>query len=1030
MNLLTWPLRHRQVAFVLSFAVIALGLESLLTMPRQDTPTVSVHEALVAMIYPGANTAQVEQQVTRPLETYLFSFTEINPKKTKSFTRDGLVVVTVELNEWVKDKTGFWSRLRLGLFEFKQTKLPSEVIGPSVDSDFGESVALLIGVTSPKRNYTELRRYVEKIEDAMRTVEGIGRIKRYGERKESIYVEADSQRMARYGVGLAMVTTVLKEQNAIPYTGTIKSGDVEAPLHTHGRYSSADEVRQQVVFSDLLNNRVVRIGDVATVERRLSDPESLIRVNGQDDAALLLSVEMQPGNNIVEFGKQIETRLAETQKLLPGDVKIHVINDQPGVVADSINHFIREFFIAIGAVVLVTMLLLPFRVASIAAMAIPVTVAITFRTLNSLGIELHEVSLASLIVVLGMVVDDAIVIADNYVEKLDEGLSLWDAAWKSAHELTIPVFTATIAIVFAFLPLAFFLTGATREFIISLPITVAIALMVSFGVAMLLTPLLCHTFIKKGLKDQHGSIGAKVLDYVLKIYGRMIRPVVQHPRLVIVAAILTIPAGLLLTPLIKQKFFPAAERAQFVVEIDMPVGTRLEATDHAVRQVERVLQTDKRIPRFAAFVGTAAPRVYYSFAPEVPRPSYGMLLVSTHSSGETDALVREYERKFANLVPGVRINVQRLQQGEVVSAPVEIRIVGPELAQLREIGDQVRKVAERVPGAAQVRDDFRDGFSVDLEVNSEVANRLGLATNVIATQVMAGFTGLTMTEVWEHDAPVPIVLRLDREHREDYSALNSLMLRAPLSQATVPLAEVAKAAPAWSPSQISRRNGVRTLTVLVNPNFDTLPSQVLAPVQAEIAKIKLPPGYRIEYGGEFEGQQETFGKMVKALIASVALIFLVMLFQFKNTRETLLVMLAIPLTFFGAMAGLVITENVLGFTAAVGLISLVGIVIRNSIILVDYADELRRKEGLDAKEAAIHAGLRRIRPIFLTSMAAAVGVLPMIISGSPLWAPLASVFSVGIIWSMVMTLLVIPSVYALVMKNKPVQPATAKEVKS
>jgi len=1029
MNLLTWPLRHRQVAFVLSLIVLGLGVHSLLNMPRQDTPSISVHKALVVLLYPGATASQVEQQVTRPLETYLFSFTEINATKTTSVTRDGIAVVTVDLNEWVADKQGFWSRLRLGLAEFKQSKLPAETVGPLVNSDFGESVALLIGVTSPQRTYAELRRYVERIEDAMRTVDGIGRIIRYGERNETIYVEADSQRLSRYGVSLPLVTATLKLQNATPYTGTIKAGDVEAPLHTYGRYSSTEEVRQQVVFSDLLNNRVVRIGDVATVERRLADPASLLRVNGRDDPALLISVEMQPGNNIVAFGKQLQARLAATQKLLPTDVQIHVINDQPGVVAESVNHFIREFFIAVGAVVLVTLLLLPFRVASIAAMAIPVTIAITFRVLQTLGIELHEVSLASLIVVLGMVVDDAIVIADNYVEKLDEGLSLWDAAWRSAHELTVPVFTATIAIVFAFAPLAFFLTGSTREFIVALPITVAIALLVSFGVAMLLTPLLCYTFIKQGLKGRHGSIGAIVLDGVLKIYGRIVRPVVQHPMLVILAAVLTLPAGGLLTLVIKQKFFPAAERAQFVIEIDMPVGTRLEATDRVVHEVEKALQTDKRIPRFAAFVGTAAPRVYYSFAPEFPRPSYGMLLVSTHSSAETDELVHEYTAKLHNLSPGVRINVMSFQQGTPYDAPVEVRIVGPELSTLRQLGDQVRTIFSHTPGATQVRDDFRDGFTVELQVNSEVANRLGLATSLIATQVMAGFSGLPVTQLWEHDAPVPILLRLDREHREAYTALNSFTLRAPLSQSTVPLAEVAQVAPVWSPAQIAHRNGMRTLTVLTNPATDILPSQVLTPIQAEIAKIKLPPGYRFEIGGEFEGQQETFGKMVGALLASIALIFLVMLFQFKSTRETLLVMLAIPLTFFGAMAGLVITGNVLGFTASVGLISLVGIVIRNSIILVDYADELRRKDGLDAKEAAIHAGLRRIRPIFLTSMAAAVGVLPMIISGSPLWAPLASVFSVGIIWSMVMTLLVIPAIYAMVMKNVPATPAT-KEAKA
>jgi len=294
---------------------------------------------------------------------------------------------------------------------------------------------------------------------------------------------------------------------------------------------------------------------------------------------------------------------------------------------------------------------------------------------------------------------------------------------------------------------------------------------------------------------------------------------------------------------------------------------------------------------------------------------------------------------------------------------------------------------------------------------------------------MTGFTGLPVTQLWEHDAPVPIVLRLEAEHRGAFTDLNEFMLRSPLTQATIAFSQVATAEPVWSPGQIARRNGVRTLTVRANPATDILPSQVLAPISRELKNLKLPPGYRVEVGGEFEGQQETFGKMVGALIASVVFIYLVLLLQFKNSRETLLVMLAIPLTFFGAMAGLVITRNPLGFTAAVGLISLVGIVIRNSIILVDHADELRRSTGVDAVTAAVQSGERRMRPIFLTSMAAAVGVLPMIVARSPLWAPLASVFAVGIIWSMVMTLLVIPAVYGMTMKNPlPTQMKTEKDV--
>jgi multidrug efflux pump subunit AcrB len=1028
MNALTWPLRHRQVVFVTCFAALLLGLNALLRMPRQDTPTISVFQAVVAVAYPGATTAEVEQQVTRPLESYLFSFTEVDAKKTKSVTRDGVVIVTVELNEWVKDQKAFWSRLRLGLAELKLSSLPAATLPPMVNSDFGESVALLVTVTSPQRSFDELRRYTERIEDSLRTVKGIGRIKRYGERNETIYVQADSQRLARYGIGLPTVAATLMLQNATPYTGTIKSGDVEVPLHTVGRYTSVEEVRHQVVFSDPVHDRVVQIGDVASVRRQLADPDSFIRVNGRDDAALMISVEMQPGQNIVEFGEEIQRHLADVRPLLPSDVDIVVVNDQPEVVAHAIGHFINEFVIAIVAVLLVTIVLLPLRVALIAALAIPLTIAATFCVLNAMGVELHQVSLAALIVVLGMVVDNAIVIVDNYIEKLDSGLARWEAAWRSAHELVIPIIAATVAIVLAFAPLNKFLTGNSAEFIWALPITVAVALGLSLIVALMVTPLLCYVFILKGLKGEHGSMGAFVLDRVLGVYGRVVRWAVRHPYLTTATAVLTIPAAMLLTPVIKQKFFPAAERDQFIVEVDMPVGTRLEATDRVVRQVERLLKADPRIPKYAAFVGTAAPRIYYSFAPEFPRPSYGMLLVSTHGAKETAHLVQEYFAKFAHLVPGVRIDVKQLEQGEEYGAPVEVRLIGPELATLREYGDKVRAVAQDIPGAAQVRDNFRDGFSVDLQVNSEVANRLGLATTLIAAQVRAGFSGLQLTQLWEHDAIVPIVLRLDSDHREDYTALDSLMLGAPITNASVPVSEVAKTVPNWSPSQIAHRNGVRTLTVFVTPDAQTLPSQVFVPLQKELAGLRLPPGYRIEYGGEYENQQKTYKQMVSALIASVMLIFGVILFEFKTVRETLLVMVAIPLTLFGALAGLVLTHNVMSFTAGVGIISLVGIVIRNSVILVDYANHLRSHENLDATAAAIGSGLRRFRPIFLTSMAAAMGMVPMLIARSPLWAPLAGAFSVGIIWSMVMTLVVIPALYSVVMRNVAATAANSEVV--
>lgn len=446
-------------------------------------------------------------------------------------------------------------------------------------------------------------------------------------------------------------------------------------------------------------------------------------------------------DGFVAVAVAIQAKLSEAKALLPADVDVVVINDQPAVVDHAIGHFIKEFIVAIIAVMLVTVVLLPPRVAATAAFAIPLTIAATFSVLQAMGIELHQVSLAALIVVLGMVVGNAIVIVDAYVENLDHGMSRWDAAWRSAHELLIPVIAGhdchrpRVRAAQRVPHRQFWRVhlGSARH-------RRGGARLVADRRAAV-TPLFCMLFIKQGLKGEHGSIGARVLDKVVTAYEHVIRRAVKRPVLTTVIALLTVPASLLLLPAIKQKFFPAAERDQFIVEIDMPVGTRLEATDRVVRQVEELLRSDERIPKFAAFVGTAAPRVYYSFAPEFPRPSYGMLLVSTKEPTATEQLVREYLNKLEHLVPGVRIDVKQFEQGEEYGAPVEVRLVGPELATLREYGDQIRTLAEKFPGATQVRDNFRDGFTIDLQVNNEVANRLGLATSLIATQVRTGFAG-------------------------------------------------------------------------------------------------------------------------------------------------------------------------------------------------------------------------------------------------------------------------------------------------
>ncbi|UHG89260.1 efflux RND transporter permease subunit [Spirosoma oryzicola] len=1027
MNPIKGSLHYPQVTLSVVFLAVAVGIYSLLTMPRREDPKITIRSGLVVAFYPGANSAQVEDQVTRKIEQYLFGYAEVRKEKTYSTTRDGAVVINVELEESVKNPDIFWSKLRHDLNQAKVLDLPQGVQGPIVNTDFGDTVALLIGIESDDLSYTELDQNLKQIEDGLRTIKAVSKIRRYGEQKEQITITARSAQMVQYGIKWTQVVQVLQAQNAIKATGNVKTEDSQVPLYAQGYYNTEQEISNQVIGTSS-TGAVVRLGDVATIKREYTEPTSSITVNSH--RALMLSVEMQEGNNIVQFGDNVAAKLAEIQHNLPSSIKLTTVVNQPQIVQHSVSDFIREFFLAIISVVIVTIILLPFRIAAVAAMAIPVTVAVTFALLHTFNIELHQVSLAALIVVLGMVVDDAIVIADNYVELLDEGVDRWTAAWRSASDLVVPVLTATATIIASFLPMVI-LSGSVGEFIFSLPITVSIALASSFIVAMLLTPFLCYTFIKKGLHQvidatqQHARPKKKsLLDYMQDGYDKAISWCVDHRTATLVFAVVSIAASGLLFKAIRQKFFPAAERNQFVVEVWMPTGTKLEKTKEAVVKLENLIKNDSRVTNYASFFGTSAPRFYYNFSPEPPVTYYGQMLINTHTTEETETLAEELTDKVAAVVPEGTPRVRLMQQGSLTIAPVEVRIVGNDLNELKRLGAQVQAIVRRAPGSSLVRTDFKeDYYGVGINLKDE-ANRLGFTTTGVATSIYTGFSGAPISVLYEGDQPINLVLRLDEESRRNFSDLENTYLSSPVTGSSVPLRQIATLQPEWQTGRIMHRNGVRTLTVQCEPSGNVLPSEILKAIQPQIAKLDLPVGYSIQYGGEDENRRATFSQMVGALGISLVLIFLILLFQFRNLKESLVVMASIPLSLFGALLGLVLTGNPFGFTAFMGLISLSGIVVRNAIILVDYANELMRK-GMDVRTAAIEAGKRRLRPIFLTTMAAAIGVVPMILSGSPMWSPLASVLAVGVIFSMVMALLVIPVLFVMtVKKEKTVTVAT------
>lgn len=1018
MNLIRSSLKNHQIQLVTILLIFAVGIYSLFTMPRRSSPEITIRQALVIAFYPGATASQVQEQVTKSLEQKLFTFSEVKKSETYSTTKDGLVYLTVTLEDWVEIPDLFWDRLQQSLLVLQQTGLPEGVIGPLVDANFGDVVALLIGVETSGHSYSELQNYIEIIENQLRQIPSVSKIDRLGYQSEEIEISVNSEKLAQYDVNLLDVIKVFETQNTIKYSGFVESEYAKINLYTTGLYNNVKQIEEQIIgISE--EGSVLRVKDIGIVKRKLSDPSQMIRVNGSENKLMLISLQMQSGYNIVWFGEDVNNALAEAKKLLPDDITFHTINNQPQVVKTAVNDFMREFLIAVLAVILVIMLLLPFNIAVIAAVSIPVSIGMTFSFLNLFGFELQQVSLASLIVVLGMVVDNAVVVIDNYVEKLDEGMSRFEAAWRSATEFSIPLFSSTLSIIMAFLPLVFMLSGATGQFLISLPVTVAISMSCSLLVAYFLTPFLAYLFIRKGLKSKKNKENKfSPLNIIQNIFNGAISWAMKYKVLTIISAVIIVICGVLMMKLLKQQFFPMAERNQFVIQVFEPLGTKYEITNRDVQKIENVLKKDTNITVFASFTGTSSPRVYYSFAPVFPEESYAMFLVNTQSVKTTEKLAPYYEQKLDTLLPNAQVDVMQFAQGVPVTSPVEIRVYGNNIEVLKSIGSQVKEIFRSAKGSRLIRQDFEDNYFLKLNVDDNTSNQLGFTTEVIADLLAAGFHGAPLSTLWEGDDPLKIVFRLEEKLRKDFSRVEDTYIRSPLTEKSIPVRQIADLHPKWQTGKITRRNGIPAITTGCKAYNGYLASEVLAQVQPKIDRLKMPAGYKLEYGGDIKNQNETFGNMIIALIISLVSIFLILLYEFKDIKRPLIIMVSIPLTLFGSILGLVLTGNVFSFTAFVGLIALVGIVIRNALIIVDYADELVKSEKMSFHKAALESGKRRLRPIFLTTMAAAIGVVPMIVMKDPLWAPLASVFAFGIVFSMVLTIMVIPALYALFIKER------------
>lgn len=1011
-NIVEWAMHYRQIIILVTCCLVAFGVYSLPQMQKNEFPDFTIRQGIVIAAAPGNTVDEMVEQVTKPLEDYIFTYKEVKKEKTFSTTRDGLVFIQVELVDELNNKDEFWSKFKHGIAAFK-SQLPQNVLAVQVMDDFGDTSAMLLTMESKDKTYRELSDYMDNLKDRLRNVNSVGRLTVSGERKEQISIYLDPAKLTQYGLNEQMVASQLFAKGFVTTGGRIQTPDYILPVHVDKSYNTIYDVQQQIVYSDLDGNNI-RLKDIARVVKEYPHADSYIKNNGTK--CILLSIEMKKGKNIVKMGEDVNKVLEEFKKEIPSEVEMYLVTNQAQVVGDSVENFLHELVIAIVAVVVVVMLLLPMRVALVAASTIPITIFISLGLFYAFGIELNTVTLAALIVTLGMIVDNSIVIIDSYLEKIGEGMSRWHASIYSATHFFKSIFSATLAISITFFPFLIVIPGMIHDFLLSFPWSILLILGISLLVAMLLVPFMQFWFIRKPVP--HVKKGFSFMDVLQRFYNKILDACFAHPYITMCMGLGSIIVGVLLMGKLPQKLMPVADRNQFAIEIYLPTGTAVERTAVVADSIENVLRKDARVVSVTSFVGCSSPRFHTAYAPQIGGTNYSQLIVNTLGNEETVELLDEYSAKYTNAFPEARVRFKQISFSQAVY-PVELRLSGQNLDSLKFVAGKYLALLRNMPEVELAQTNFSEPqTSMKVVLKEDEASRLGINNMQVETTLAMRYgNGVPLSNVWEGDYNIPITLKSEKADKADYSDLSDEMIPVMGGLGNVPLRQVAEVVPSVKDGQIVRRNGIYTITVMSDVRRDVNVTAFTASLKKKLATIPLPEGVTLAYGGDDEQDNENLPPIMSALAIAAFIIFFILLAHFKKISIALLIFLSMTLCLFGTAVGVLVQGVDFGMTCTLGIISLMGIIVRNGIIMIDYAEELRATEKLCVRDAIYHSAQRRMRPIFLTSAAASMGVIPMILGKSGLWMPMGTVICYGTLITMLFLLTVLPISYMLMFRG-------------
>jgi multidrug efflux pump subunit AcrB len=882
----------------------------------------------------------------------------------------------------------------------------------------------LAEVAGEKYTYRDLDRYTDQLEKALQAVPEVARVTRSGILSDVVYLEYSQEKLAAYGVAPAQIQNLLAARNIVARGGTMELEGKSVLIAPAGEFKDEAEIGG-VVVTRSASGAPVYLRDLATISRGYETPQYLSYssyrdANGkwQRARSVTLSLTMKSGLQVKDFGRSVREQIEKARQLLPEDLVIEGVSDQPLQVEENVDLFMSSLYEAIILVVIVSLIgFWEWRSAVLIALSIPLTLAMTFGMMRLLGIDVQQVSIASLIIALGLLVDDPVVAGDAIKREMNKGLPRVVAAWLGPTRLATAILFATITNIVAYLPFLT-LTGDTGRFVFSLPIVLTASLVASRLISMTFIPLLGYYFLR-GSKRPEQSMEVRRAQGFAKYYYRFVGAAIRHRWLALGGFVALLGLGTAAVGGVRQAFFPKDLSYLSYVDVWMPEDTPVATTRKTAAEVDAIIREvgeEYGIESVTTFVGGGGPRFWFSVAPEQRQSNYAQLVVKLEDKHRTAHFVRPLQQALSSRVAGARIDVRELESGPAVGVPVSIRVAGENIATLREIAAKVEALLHQAPNAERVRDNWgADNFTVGLQIDSDRASAAAVTNYDVARSSSAALNGARVGTLYEGDHKLPIVARLRAGEREALSDLGNLYVySAEDPHAKVPLRQIAELGFDGETAKILRRNHARTITVGAFPVDGVLPSEVIAQIQPGLDAIArdLPPGYSVKVGGEQEEQVKSFRELVVVLLISISAIFIALVLQFKNAVKPLVVFAAIPFGAVAALASLRVFDAAFGFMAFLGVISLIGVIVSHVIVLFDFIEE-QREHGAPLLEALLDAGILRLRPVLVTVGATVLGLIPLAMHGGPLWEPLCYVQIGGLTAATIVTLVLVPVLYAI-----------------